>query len=1014
MSIRLIYALLRRVAVPSRVIIASFLILCTNILGLEGISHAQATLPITPSGLNTHVNGPVVVGGKTQFNITGGTRPNGGLNLFHSFGEFGVPTNNIANFLNETALPTNNILGRVTSGNISNIFGTIQTTGFGNANLFLMNPAGFLFGPNATVNVGGMVAFTSADYLKLTDNARFNATPNAAADALLTALPVASFGFLGSNPGAITVQGSQFTVTERSGISLVGGNITIQSGMLEDATVQPARLTAPGGQINLGSATSAGEILSSNLQLGANVNGESFTSLGSITISQDAHIDTAGATGGTIAIRGGQLTIRDGATIASAASSTPSAQAGSFTLNGTGVQVAGSNVVINGTDISVTGSKVTAVKLDGSGGTITVTAGNADHPGNVTVAQNGLLDASGTSGGNINIRGKQLVIDNATIAADTGNVDGAPIAIDINITDAVSLSHADLPVLAARTSGTGNAGDILVSSGSLDATFSSSMEIESLIDSHTMGSGDAGNVTITTGPLTMNGDPFAPGYFIDSGTGGEGNGGNVSITAGDAHFNSGGINTGDTTFFGVGSGGNLTIRAESLLLERVPFATDSFNARAGTLTFEISGLLHITVNSFVSNISLLGENPITLKADHLIAEQGSRILSGTALNDGGDANISARIVEFREGSSISTQTFGDGDAGSIHLTATESVHLLDDPNGTSASGLYTTSIGTPEFGSFGKAGNITVKTPRLEITNGARINSTTLTAGRGGDVTITESDNVSITGERTFDVPEEMFGLGGTRASGIYTRTAGSDLCAGTCGDAGHVNIITESLTLQNGGLIDSGTTNNGQGGKVNVLTSNQLSLSGTMTDGTPGGIFSRTVGTTPDAGAGGNIALTAGQSVTISDGASVSSSSKGPGNTGNIQINAGQSFVATNSNSAVTTDADAASGGTIKISTTPSGTVQLINSTISASVLDGTGGGGSVNIDPQFVILQNSKILANADAGAWREYLHHDQSPLTGRQQCDLGVIWQSGAQRHRDDSIAERPGQRQDSAAG
>ena len=45
-------------------------------------------------------------------------------------------------------------------GNLSNIFGTIQTTGFGNANLFLMNPAGFLFGPNATVNVGGMVSFT--------------------------------------------------------------------------------------------------------------------------------------------------------------------------------------------------------------------------------------------------------------------------------------------------------------------------------------------------------------------------------------------------------------------------------------------------------------------------------------------------------------------------------------------------------------------------------------------------------------------------------------------------------------------------------------------------------------------------------------------------------------------------------------------------------------------------------------------------------------------------------------
>jgi filamentous hemagglutinin family protein len=138
-------------------------------------SFAQTVSPITSSGLNTTVTQTA-----NTYSITGGTRPGGGTNLFHSFGTFNVPNNNIANFLNETASPTSNILGRVTGGNISNIFGTIQTTGFGAANLFLMNPAGFLFGPNATVNVGGMVTFTSADYLRLADNARFNAVPGPA------------------------------------------------------------------------------------------------------------------------------------------------------------------------------------------------------------------------------------------------------------------------------------------------------------------------------------------------------------------------------------------------------------------------------------------------------------------------------------------------------------------------------------------------------------------------------------------------------------------------------------------------------------------------------------------------------------------------------------------------------------------------------------------------------------------------------------------------------------------
>jgi large exoprotein involved in heme utilization and adhesion len=134
------------------------------------------------------------------------------------------------------------------------------------------------------------------------------------------------------------------------------------------------------------------------------------------------------------------------------------------------------------------------------------------------------------------------------------------------------------------------------------------------------------------------------------------------------------------------------------------------------------------------------------------------------------------------------------------------------------------------------------------------------------------------------------------------------------------------------------------------------------MSGETPSGIFSRTVGQMSDAGVGGNIDLTAGQSVTMNDGSSISASSTGPGSTGNIHLTAGNQFAM--SHSTVTTEANHSSGGLIKITTTPSGMVQLTNSMISASVLDGTGGGGSVNIDPQFVILQNSQILAQAVQG--------------------------------------------------
>ena len=68
-----------------------------------------------------------------------------------------------------------------------------------------------------------MVAFTTADYLRLTDNARFNAV-GGAADLLLTAAPVAAFGFLGNNPTAIAIQGSTLQVAQGQSLLIVGGN----------------------------------------------------------------------------------------------------------------------------------------------------------------------------------------------------------------------------------------------------------------------------------------------------------------------------------------------------------------------------------------------------------------------------------------------------------------------------------------------------------------------------------------------------------------------------------------------------------------------------------------------------------------------------------------------------------------------------------------------------------------------------------------------------------------------
>src|SRR5712692_2557308 len=110
-----------------------------------GVSHAQVTTNITSSGLGT-----TVTPAGNVYNITNGTKL--GSNLFHSFGLFSVGAGDTANFINNLGLPTSNsnIFSRVTGGNPSNIFGTIQTTGFGSASLYLINPAGVIFGSTAS------------------------------------------------------------------------------------------------------------------------------------------------------------------------------------------------------------------------------------------------------------------------------------------------------------------------------------------------------------------------------------------------------------------------------------------------------------------------------------------------------------------------------------------------------------------------------------------------------------------------------------------------------------------------------------------------------------------------------------------------------------------------------------------------------------------------------------------------------------------------------------------------
>lgn len=611
---------------------------------LVSAAHAQVTMDGT-LGPATSLPGP-------DYAITPDLGQQLGGNLFYSFGQFSIYAGESATFSGPGSIT--NIIGRITGGNVSFIDGAIRSTIPG-ANLYLLNPAGVLFGEHASLDVPGSVHISTADYLRLSDGGRFDArTPG---ESVLTVAPVEAFGFLSATPAPILVNGSFLQVPEGQTLSLIGGDITLTN----------ATLYAPAGRINVAAVGSPGEVLPTEDDLVL----QGFDRLGMLTTERDpdagrvtvnlgqpfgevplGDLDASGERGGAIFIRGGQWFSRG----AMVGVTNYGAQPG----RDIDVEIAGSIRFMDGAGLGIG-------TWAGAGGNLTLTVGDT-----LTLLNGSLIGTSAFGQGHagaVLVNARNVLIDSqgappvttALGSYTTPRSTGQGGDLTLNVADTLIVQNGGF--IGSFTLGGGNAGDVTISAHNL---LVDGMEYGSELNDFTGisssaypgSSGNAGNINITVADTLT----IRNGAQILAGTFGQGDAGNMTIHAGRAVIITGHVVASDGSIFrsglfvesdrtSTGQAGALTVTTPSLTLD------------------DGGGIIAVSFNTSGGNI--------IINADHLKMFNGSVISSRTfgaaPGSNGGNVTINSTNFVALNGSLVTAQTV-EGLGGNIVLNAEVFLH----------------------------------------------------------------------------------------------------------------------------------------------------------------------------------------------------------------------------------------------------------------------------------------------------------------------------------------------------
>ncbi|MEK0083917.1 filamentous hemagglutinin N-terminal domain-containing protein [Benzoatithermus flavus] len=877
-----------------------------------------------------------------------------GQNLFHSFARFGVEEGQRVTFTGPSGL--RNVIGRVTGGEPSSIDGTLRSKVPG-ADLWLLNPAGILFGPDARLAVQGSFHASTADELRFADGAVFSA--RAPGGSVLSVAAPQAFGFLGARPAPITVDRSVLAVPQGQALSLIGGDVTITARNQGAASGSSAgMLQAVAGRITLAALGGSGAVAVATGRASGDVSGD-------IRLTDQALVDASGDGGGTVRIRGGRLAVENRSFIF-ADNHGPTDAAGGITIEAGGVTVAAGSKITG--DAFGTGSAGTLTVLastvelrDGAIGSTTTGAGDA---GSVTVEVGHLLAAGGPS----------PFLAGLTSEAGEGAT-GRSGRVTVR---ADTIALRDRGVIATSTAGSGEAGPVTVEAGTIE------LRTGSTISSATAASGDAGEIAVTaTGRLAVIGDVSprsGTGISSDVGDGATGNAGRVTVRAGSLELRDTGLISSSTSGLGdagevavtaaghiailgdvaapypagitsqagdgaTGNAGRVTVRADSIeILDRAAISSSTFGpGNAGEVVVVTAGRL-----------AVVGDD-----AAPYAAGITSQTFSGAGgpTGAGGRITVRAGSLELRDTGLISTSTGGAGDAGEIVVTA-GSLNIVGAPSSSGTAGITSQAVD----GATGDAGRVTVRADAITLLGMAGISSSTFGPGDAGEIAVT-AGRLTVVGDdaalypagitsQAFPDSSGLAGAGGrvtVRAGSLELRDTGEiSSSTGGAGKAGEVTVDAGTLEIDHTGQISSATFGPGDAGEVRVAA-------GRMIVANEGAVETNSDG----AGQAGDVSVRAGR-LTVRDGGLIGSSGTGSGPAGNVSIEADTLTV---EDAGIRTAGAGSRGGTIAASA--SDLIGLEDAEVTASGITPKAGRSVITLAAPLIAVDRSRVTALTGTGA-------------------------------------------------